>query len=954
MTIPNTLRRTLLTGLTLLTSTVAFSQAPAPTLLDDFNRADSPTVGAGWVETETTTGTGAAIVSNQLKLSSGVLGKDFVSRDVSGRYSPVLRQNADQLTWLFNMQQSRPNPSGFGPNNYGAAFVLAGSAADFTTGNGYAVVYGNASQPDSLKLVRYTGGLVGPTNLRTLAAVSVPAATGATTGPAHTVRVLYAPDEDNWTLEVSANTTSFDDPTTATYARIGVRKDSSLATTALPWVGCFWNHATTAAENAIFDNIYVTAPCTLGPAPTQGATAAVTSNLTSSGVTLSWTAGNGTGRVVVVRPASAAATAPTDGSVYNGNANFGSGSGLGTGGFVVYAGTGTTVNVTNLQPNTAYAYQVYELLGTGCTTNYLQATPATGTFTTAPCVLAASPTVATSNGTATAAGRTSATFGWTPGNGANTLVVVQPTGPVGAFPANATGYTASTSYGGGSALGGGAFVVYAGPSTTTSVTVTNLVPGTQYRVTVFGYNGAGCSANYMTSFFATVVYGVPVPPVGTLLPFRGNIHAHSSYSDGNQDGLAVTPLQDFQYAAASLHSDFLGISEHNHAGAGMSLPNYARGLTQADQATTSSFVALYGMEWGVISGGGHVVVYGVNQLLGWEPGNYDVLTPRNDYQALFREVNRRPGAFATLAHPNRTDYGNLAGTALSPRADSAIVGTVLRSGPATSTNTNYTNPSRGSYTPYFQTLLAKGYHAGITIDHDNHNTTFLRTAQSRLVVLAPALTKADIMDALRQRHFYASDDWNAEVTFTLNSQPMGSIYADQVPASMSVSVSDADNEPVSSVQVLRGVPGSGGKPVVVATAAAGATALSYVDPQGVNTTAYYYAVVAQADGDSIVTSPIWYTRRIITATTPGVEEVALTVFPNPTAGTATLSYFLPVASAVRAEVMDALGRRVEVLATGEQQVAGPHTLTVPALAPGLYTVRVEYGSGTAYRKLVVN
>lgn len=180
---------------------------------------------------------------------------------------------------------------------------------------------------------------------------------------------------------------------------------------------------------------------------------------------------------------------------------------------------------------------------------------------------------------------------------------------------------------------------------------------------------------------------------------------------------------------------------------------------------------------------------------------------------------------------------------------------------------------------------------------------------------------------------------------------MGSIYADPAPASLSVS--DADNEPVNSVRVLRGVPGNGAKPVVVASAAAGTTALSYVDLQGVNTTACYYAVVAQADGDSIVTSPIWYTRRLITATTPGAEEVALAVFPNPTAGTATLSYCLPKASTVRTEVLDAVGRKVLSLATGEHQVAGPHTLTVPALVPGLYTVRLAFDGGTAYRKLVV-
>ncbi|MFC6225628.1 T9SS type A sorting domain-containing protein [Hymenobacter artigasi] len=951
MSISVTLRYWLINGLSLLAPTAVLAQAQAPTLLDDFNRPDSPTVGAGWVETETTAGTGAAIASNQLKISSGVLGKDFVARDISTRYSPVLRQNADQLTWLFNMQQSRPNPSGIGPNNYGAAFVLAGSSADLTTGNGYAVVYGNAGQPDSLRLVRYTGGLVGPTNLRTLVAVSVPVATGATSGPAATVRVLFAPDEDNWTLEVSANTASFDDPTTASYTRIGIRKDSAFTTVALPWVGCFWNHATTATEQAVFDNIYVTAPCTLGPEPTQGSATPTATGVSTTGATLSWTAGNGTGRLVVVRPASAAATAPTDGSVYNGNAAFGSGSAVGAVGFAVYAGTGTTVAVTNLLPNTAYTYQVYELLGTGCTTNYLQSAPASGTFTTAPCVLAAFPTQDATAATAVAAGRTSATFGWTPGNGANHLVVVRPNGTTLALPTSGTGYAASAAYGGGSRLGSG-FVVFAGAGTN-SVTVTNLVPGTSYRVEIFTYNGTGCSAAYTTSFFANTSYTVPVPPVGTLLPFRGNLHAHSSYSDGNQDGAAVTPLQDFQYAAASLHTDFLGISDHNHSQAGMSLPNYARGLTQADQATTASFVALYGMEWGVISGGGHAVVYGVNQLLGWEPGNYDVFVAKNDYQGLFREINRRPGAFATLAHPNRTDYTNLAGTAFSPRADSAIVGTVLRSGPATSTNMSYSNPSRGSYTPYFQTLLAKGYHVGVSLDHDNHNTTFLRTTQARLVVLAPALTKADLLDALRQRHFYASDDWNAEVTFTLNNQPMGSIFADQVPASMSVCISDADNEPVSSVRVLRGVPGSGLAPVVVATAAAGATALSYVDPQAVNTTAYYYAVIAQADGDSIVTSPIWYTRRIITGTTPATEQIALTVFPNPTAGPATLSYYLATAGAVQAEVVDAVGRQVVGLVDEERQGAGPHTLAVPALVPGLYTVRLSFPGGTAYRKLVV-
>lgn len=949
MTLPSTLRRWLLSGFSLV-ATAAYAQttAPPPTLLDDFDRADSPTVGAGWLETESTAGTGAAVVGNQLKLSSGVLGKDYVARDMSARYSPVLRQNANQLTWLFNMQQSRPNPSGFASNNYGVAFVLAASAADFTAGttNGYAVVYGNSGTPDSLKLVRFTGGLNGPANLKTLASVSLPVPSAAP-GPASTVRVLYAPDEDNWTLELGSSSTAFTAPLTTTYTRIGIRKDSAFVKTALPYLGCFWNHATTASEYAVFDNLYATAPCVLGPEPTTGPSAPMVTGITSGGATLSWTAGNGAGQLVVVRPLSAAATAPVDGLVYNGNASYGAGSALGAG-YVVYAGMDTSVTLTNLNPNTAYTYQVYELLGTGCITNYLQATPASGTFTTPACVLASVPTTAPSQAAGAVAGRTSLTFTWTSGNGAARLALLRPAGSAQPTPVDGTGYTANATYGVGSALGA-AYAVYSG--TGNSVTVTNLTPGTTYTMTVFEYNGTGCAARYLTTFAATASYGLPVPAAGTLLPFRGNIHAHSSYSDGNQDA-AATPLQDFQFAAASLHSDFLGISEHNHSQAGMSLGNYALGLAQANQATTSTFVALYGMEWGVISGGGHVVVYGVNQLLGWEPGNYDVFVAKNDYPSLFKEINRRPGAFATLAHPQQGDYGNLATAAFSARADSAIVGTPLRSGPATSTNVTYSNPSTGSYTSTFAVLLAKGYHTGITLDHDNHNTTFLRSTPGRLVVLAPALTRADLLDALRQRHFYASDDWNAEASFTVNSQPMGTVFVGQGPASIQLSASDPDNES-ATITLMRGVPGSGTRATAMTTTAPGVTTLSVSDALALNSSAYYYGIVRQADGDSIVTSPIWYTRQIVLGTTATANPLALAVYPNPTAGAATLSYYLPATARISADVSDLLGRRVATLATDERQGAGANTLAVPALPAGVYTVRLVYEGIAEYRRLVV-
>ena len=446
--------------------------------------------------------------------------------------------------------------------------------------------------------------------------------------------------------------------------------------------------------------------------------------------------------------------------------------------------------------------------------------------------------------------------------------------------------------------------------------------------------------------------------VPTYSFWYGNLHSHSSYSDGNQDSLTSGksfPAQDYAFADASLHLDFLGISEHNHLTAGMHLRDYARGMQQAVQATNPQFVALHGTEWGVISGGGHMLIYGVTQLLGWETGNYDVYVARNDYQALMRQINRRPGAFALFAHPQSGDYGNLAGSApFSPTADSALVGTPLRSGYATSTNTTYSNPYTGSYEATYRAMLAKGYHVGISLDHDNHNTTFGRTTAGRLVVLAPALTPADLLQALRVRRFYASDDWNAQVTLTLNGQPMGSILQAPGAAALNVTAADPDGEATSSITLMRGVPGSGSNAVGVATAAQGVATLSYSDPAS-SGTAYYYAVVIQADGDRIVTSPIWYTRTIATATKSPENTVTLDVFPNPANGSqVTLSYFLPTASNVTLGIFNELGQELVSLAVGEKQAAGSHAYTLPStLAPGVYLVRMQEAERIAIRRLVI-
>jgi hypothetical protein len=87
---------------------------------------------------------------------------------------------------------------------------------------------------------------------------------------------------------------------------------------------------------------------------------------------------------------------------------------------------------------------------------------------------------------------------------------------------------------------------------------------------------------------------------------------------------------------------------------------------------------------------------------------------------------------------------------------------------------------------------------------------------------------------------------------------------------------------------------------------------------------------------------------------PGGAVLGLRVAPNPARGTAALTVALPAPADVRADVFDALGRRVLALTPGRLP-AGQHQLLLnaSALAPGAYLVRLSAGEAAATRLLVV-
>ncbi|MBF0378374.1 MAG: fibronectin type III domain-containing protein [Desulfamplus sp.] len=129
--------------------------------------------------------------------------------------------------------------------------------------------------------------------------------------------------------------------------------------------------------------LYAKWTSTVSSEPTTPASTLTFSNISNTSMTLGWTSGNGSNRIVLVKAGSAVDSPPVDGITYTANTVFGSGSQIGTNNYVVYAGSGNSVNITGLNTGTTYHFAVYEFNGTAGTEDYNTTSFATGNRSTA-------------------------------------------------------------------------------------------------------------------------------------------------------------------------------------------------------------------------------------------------------------------------------------------------------------------------------------------------------------------------------------------------------------------------------------------------------------------------------------------------------------------------------------------------------------------------------------------
>ncbi len=403
--------------------------------------------------------------------------------------------------------------------------------------------------------------------------------------------------------------------------------------------------------------------------------------------------------------------------------------------------------------------------------------------------------------------------------------------------------------------------------------------------------------------------------------FYGNTHAHTNWSDG---GMPVTdcvsgrygaaggaePVDAFNYAKTNGSIDYLAIVEHNHlmqdacttCTAEQIKSRYTSGFQAAQTATVpGSFVGLFGMEWGVISGGGHINVYNQAQLMAWTGEPYHVLVDHSNYQQLYTAMKNNQGllgSYATFNHPQAGDYGSYARSA---DGDAVVRGLSILSGPAFSTSTTFT-PGGTTYVPRFNEVLSYGWKIAPESHQDNHCQNYGSSTPNRTVALIPNGTTFDqqsLVSAYGARHFYSAQDRDVQLAYRTadGARIMGDSFGASAGVGINVQVSDPAGEAVQKIEIWGGRAGTNAAPgaaaAIVASNLSSTSLAATLAPRTTGEEWYYYVIAVQADGNIVWSAPMWITWGAAT----GDTTAPATSITAPAAGATVSGTTLVTASA---------------------------------------------------------
>lgn len=363
--------------------------------------------------------------------------------------------------------------------------------------------------------------------------------------------------------------------------------------------------------------------------------------------------------------------------------------------------------------------------------------------------------------------------------------------------------------------------------------------------------------------------------------FFGNLHSHTSYSDGS--GL---PGEAYDHAR-NAKLDFLALTEHNHAEA-VGSDNIGIGLNHGlyngsgpdslisiakDKTVDGQFVALYGQEFSTISTGNHLNVLDVGEVITVEKGRFDKLL---DFLATRKDSDGKP-CILMMNHPSDTldilpkEYGRDDFNGVQDFVKRIGAGTRLIqiiNGPGQVAGDGHA-PARPDEQAYFK-FLNMGFMIAPTADQDNHQKNWGTATPARTAIIAPDLSKKSLLDAIRQRHVYATQDPNLRAIIKVNGKLCGDIIPllpAQTRLDITYEISD-DDEPSADYTIKVFKDSVGLNPAALVDSfpaerdASGKVRGTIDDIVSSGTPQYFFFKVTQVDEDGqeqdVWTAPVWF------------------------------------------------------------------------------------------------
>ncbi|MCP4132515.1 MAG: CehA/McbA family metallohydrolase [bacterium] len=321
--------------------------------------------------------------------------------------------------------------------------------------------------------------------------------------------------------------------------------------------------------------------------------------------------------------------------------------------------------------------------------------------------------------------------------------------------------------------------------------------------------------------------------------YFGSLHGHSKKSDGEE-----WPSEVYAHARDVAGFDFYGLTDH-----GFMLYGTEWQTIESHRAAANidhEFIAIRGFEWSNNTSG-HINVFDTD-----------------DYTSFLRTMTLSAGlnwiddhgGIGQFNHPGDAAWMHFSNMKYRSYAHEYMTMVEVGNG-----NNGVTD---GRYYPYYIKALDNGWQLAPSNNLDNHSQWFDNECH-RTAIVAEELTQPALLDAIRNRRVYATDDPDMEIIFRNEDGTwMGSeidfnlFYNDSTQFYIEVT----DNEEITKLELIS----NGGTVAAEQTYSGGETTVVWTPEIPIDGDAYYFVRVTEhntietsTDGDVqlSVTAPIW-------------------------------------------------------------------------------------------------